>query len=371
MHSCHSIGTAVDLGSTTIAVCVMDLEKESEILSLSFPNPQCIYGADVITRIRHCMENEEKEHIMNRLVRESLWKELEDHLDEDCGCIEKMVISGNTTMLHILTERPVSGMAAAPFKPESLEFETVSHNRPICMGGGSYTEIYPPGISAFVGADILSGVSALDMGKKDSYELLVDLGTNGEMLLLNKKQGYASSTACGPVFDHAVAGASYGSESIKAIANCVKRGLIDGNGTLREPFFDTGIEIDKGFVITQTNVRNFQMAKAAIYAGIRCLMQKAAIKTEDIDRVYISGGLGFYMDIRDAVTVKMLPEDFTGKITVSGNTSLEGAKKLLLASNEAKDAVLSEYEQIRKRTESFNLADFAQFQDIYLESINM
>ena len=371
MHSCHSIGTAVDLGSTTIAVSAMDLEKKSEILSFSFPNPQRIYGADVITRIRHCMEDEEKENVMRKLVRENLWKELENHLGEDCRFIEKMVISGNTTMLHIMTGRSVSGMATAPFKPENLEYETRLDTQPVDVGGGSYTEIFPPGISAFVGADILSGALALEMGKKDSYDLLVDLGTNGEMFLLSKDRGYATSTACGPVFDHAVAGASYGSESIKAIANCVRRGLIDGNGTIREPFFDTGIEIDKDFVITQTNVRNFQMAKAAIYAGMNCLMRKAAITTENINQVYISGGLGFYMNIRDAVTVKMLPEDFVGKITVSGNTSLEGAKDLLLASNEAKDTILSEYDRIRNRTESFNLADFDQFQDIYLKSLNM
>jgi uncharacterized 2Fe-2S/4Fe-4S cluster protein (DUF4445 family) len=170
------------------------------------------------------------------------------------------------------------------------------------------------------------------------------------------------------VFDSAVTGAVYGSECIKAIAGCVKRHLIDETGLLAAPYFDKGIEIDKGFVMKQSHVRNFQLAKGAIYAGIQCLLEKAGIETSQIGHVYISGGLGFYMEKRDAFTVKMLPKEFSDKIVVSGNSSLEGAKKLLRVG--ASQDILKEYEDIRHRTESFELANISGFQERYMQALN-
>ncbi|MBR1866758.1 MAG: DUF4445 domain-containing protein [Lachnospiraceae bacterium] len=380
----HAIGAAVDLGSTTVAVCCMDLETAEELVSFSFSNPQTVYGADVITRIRHCVEDEHKLTVMGQMIRDTLWEQLKAHLGIQCGNVARIVYSGNTTMLHILRGMSVNGLAAAPFTPVSLEYAEGTEEKPHsesctvsesgCMlprtESGCYTAIYPPGFSAFAGADILTGAVFLGMGRSAAYELLVDLGTNGELLLVNQDYGYAASTACGPVFDHAVTGAKYGSESIRAIAGCVKRGLIDDTGMLQAPFFEKGITIDKGFVIRQQHIRNFQLAKGAIYAGIICLMTKAGITFEDISHLYVSGGLGFYMNIRDAFTVKMLPEELAGRITVSGNSSLEGAKQLLLAEENQQTTIRMEYENIRKRTMSFELADFDGFQQIYMESLN-
>lgn len=381
----NEIGVAVDLGSTTIAVCCMDMTSGSETVSFSFPNPQVAFGADVITRIRHCIEDKALLCQMGDMVKKALAEQLREKLGTAALQVCWIVYSGNTTMLHILRGMSVEGLAAAPFTPVTLEYveqeeelfsalpdEQLKNMHEINARTGEHkvTVLYPPGFSAFVGADILTGAAYLEMGQSKTYDLLVDLGTNGELLLLNDTCGYAASTACGPVFDHAVTGAVYGSESIKAVANCVKRGLIDSAGTIKEPFFEKGIEIDKGFVIRQQNVRNFQLAKGAIYAGIKCLLNKAGITTSDIGNVYISGGLGFYMDIRDAYTVKMLPEEFRDKVKVSGNTSLEGAKKLLMAENGEKEELLVYYEGIRKRTESFELADMDGFQDVYIQALD-
>lgn len=380
-----NIGVAVDLGSTTIAVCCMDMTSGSEIVSFSFSNPQGTYGADVITRIRHCIEDKALLCQMGEMVKKALAEHLREQLGTATLSVCRIVYSGNTTMLHILRGMSVEGLAAAPFTPVTLEYEEQEEelfsalpdeqlknmqNMNARTGEHKVTVLYPPGFSAFVGADILTGATYLEMGQSKTYDLLVDLGTNGELLLLNDTCGYAASTACGPVFDHAVTGAVYGSESIKAVANCVKRGLIDSAGTINEPFFEKGIEIDKGFVIRQQNVRNFQLAKGAINAGIQCLLSKAGITASDIGNVYISGGLGFYMDIRDAYTVKMLPEDFRDKVKVSGNTSLAGAKRLLMAENGEKEELLAYYEGIRKRTESFELADMDSFQDIYIQALD-
>lgn len=409
MQNLGFIAVAVDLGSTNIAVCCMN-EKGREISSFSFANPQYTYGADIITRIKHCITDSSMLSFLCNLFWKALFEELEKQLKEDVYKIELLVISGNTTMQHIVRELSVEGLAAAPFNPVDtdayaeqvvidlqqyqiveraiLHFpEAKKHFLPDGKKISTQSKqlicncIYPPGFSAFVGADILVGAQFLQMGKNTSYDLLVDLGTNGEILLLNKEQGFATSTACGPVFDHVLSGAAYGSESIHAIANCVKRRLIDKNGMIAAPFFEKGIWIDKNFVIRQQNVRNFQLAKGAIFAGIECLLSQADISENLISNVYISGGLGFYMDVKDAFTVGMLPADLKGKIHIAGNSSLNGAKYLLsqiaLCSRTVNDAYCSseqdiweQYRNIKARTTSLELADLDSFQSIYLTALN-
>lgn len=355
------IGVAVDVGSTTIAVSCVNMENAQEISTFSFPNPQYAYGADVIARIRFCMEKTENLTLLGDILKHTLKEQLYGHLGEKYAKISYIVYSGNTTMQHIIRGLPVDGLSGAPFTPVTLDHAVV-------MEDGIKT-IYPPGFSAFVGADILTGAECLSMGKSQNYDLLIDLGTNGELLLLNEQYGYASATACGPVFDSVLEGAAYGSESIKAIANCVRRRLIDSTGRIAAPFFDKGISIDRDFVISQENVRNFQLAKGAIYAGIQCLLTEAGIGAEAVANVYISGGLGFYMDIRDAFTVRMLPKEFAGKIQISGNSSLKGAKALLLSGNEGCKRVLTDYEAVRGRTKSIELAELQRFYEIYMDSL--
>ena len=372
------IGVGVDLGSTSIAVCCLNMVTKDEICSFSFSNPQCRYGADVITRIRHCIDDNTMLDKLRKLVWEQLFSKLNEHLGADSKHISHIVISGNTTMLHIVRGLSVDELASAPFQPIDLEYREES----ILMNENKVTIIYPPGFSAFVGADIMTGAQSLNLGRDKSYDLLVDLGTNGELLLINSQHGYTASTACGPVFDHVLAGASYGSDSIHAIANCIKRGLIDSTGKIANPFFEKGIEIDKNFVIQQQNVRNFQLAKGAIFAGIQCLLNLAGITHDDLSKVYVSGGLGFYMDIKDAFSVRMLPKEISGKIVVTENTSLNGAKNLINSMNQSntaasvnidtikKESILAYYTAVKQRTDSYELANLPDFQKYYMNALN-
>lgn len=371
----NEIGVAVDVGSTSIGVCCVDLAHKTEILSFSFANPQYIYGADVVTRMKHCVEDSSMLYKMRALVEDGLYVKLKEYLQERYTNISCIVFSGNTTMLHILRGLSVEGLSSAPFQPVSLEYAEIKSVREDIEDKWKeccqyITNIYLPGISAFVGADILAGAEYLQMGKTENYELLIDLGTNGELLLLNKERGFATSTACGPVFDHVISGAKYGSESMKVIANCVKSGLIDKSGKLADALFEKGISIDKNFTIKQENIRNLQLAKGAIYAGVQCLLEKAGITAQDVAKVYISGGLGFYMDKRDAFTLKMLPKEFADKMIISGNTSLEGAKRFLLSDSEKRVKILKTWENIYKCTKSFELANCERFQEIYLNSLD-
>ncbi|MDO5157043.1 MAG: ASKHA domain-containing protein [Eubacteriales bacterium] len=354
----------MDLGSTTIAVRILYANR-NENTTFSFPNPQYRYGADIITRIKHCIDNNAMQDHLKKIVLDELTCQLKMHLGEKYHFISNIVISGNTTMQHILRGLSVKGLSVAPFQPVDLSYAI---EQPF---------IYPPGFSAFVGADILVGAQALKMGHQEPYELLIDLGTNGEMLLINKENGFATSTACGPVFDHAISGAKYGSECIHAIARCVKHNLIDTFGTIAEPFFESGISIDKHIIITQQNVRNFQLAKGAILAGIQCLMQCANITEESIATVYLSGGLGFYLDQKDAFILKMFPDSFRNKLVVVGNSSLEGATNLakyMCNSNHtytvATQNIFSDYQDILNRTTCYELANLSNFQQIYMESLD-
>lgn len=372
----RDIGVAVDLGCTSIAVSCFDVNTKEELTSFSYTNPQTAYGADVMTRIKLCAGHEDMLFKLGNMVKVSLKEQITAHISGYLRKIKKIVYSGNTTMLHILQGLQVDGLAAVPFTPENIEFDRKDMSFDEVFGcktednNNKVSVYYPPGFSAFVGADILTGVEFLKMGQHDYYDLLVDLGTNGEMVLLNKYEGYAASTACGTAFDSAVTGAVYGSECIKAIANCIKHNLIDENGMIAAPYFEKGIIIDKGFVIKQEHVRKFQLAKGAINAGINCLIQCAGITEDAIANVYISGGLGFHMNVRDAFTVKMFTDNLNGKITVSGNTSLAGAKKLLLSDEKKLTHILNIYEDIKSRTQSFELANFEGFKEEFIKSLN-
>lgn len=359
------VGIAVDLGTTTVGVSILELDQGRELQAFSFANPQYVYGTDVITRIRNCTENPEMLTRMGELLRSKLFSELKERTGIPEGGISEIVYSGNTAMLHIFRGMSVDGLGAHPFRPVSLAYacqETGSEY-------GAWSETFLPGFSAFVGADILSGAWYLGMGASAQYELLVDLGTNGELLLLNEKGGYAASTACGSVFDHTGSGAAYGSETIRVIAAARRRRILDTTGRLKPPLDQSGIGIEKGYVLRQHHIRSFQLAKGAIRAGITCLLDKAGVTAQDVGRVCISGGLGFYMDPADAFTVGLLPEEFRSRLEVTGNTSLYGAKKMILERN--RNMAMRQMDDIISRTESFELALFPDFQKIYLESMGL
>ena len=374
-HNNNRIGVAVDVGTTTIVVCCINLLDKKEICTFSFANPQHIYGADVVTRIRHCVDDKDKVVEMQTMLEKALHENLREYLRKDYDHIRRIVYSGNTVMLHILRGLSLDGLAYAPFEPIDINYYENKvflsrENSDIQTKDFEVVNCYLPSLSAFVGADILAGTHFLQMGQQQSYDLLIDLGTNGELLLLNKEKGYATSTACGPVFDHVIGGAKYGSESMQVIANCVKRGLIDQTGKLVDAFFEKGISINQNFTVKQEHIRNFQLAKGAIRAGIECLLKRAGITAQDISTVYISGGLGFYMNSKDAFTLKMFPQEFADKIVVCDNTSLEGAKQMLHMEQDDVLCLLEEYRKICNRTECFELANYEDFQECYMKSLN-
>ena len=193
--------------------------------------------------------------------------------------------------------------------------------------------------------------------------MFLDLGTNGEMVLKDGERYFATSTACGPAFEGCARKQhAYGNSLLEAIALGRRLEKIHANGTLAEEFLDGGIVIH-GISINSEILQSIMLAKAAVYAGIKCLLKTAGLHARDIDKVYIAGGFGFYLNARDAIDLGMLPQDFMDKLEVVGNTSLAGATDLLIHGPLSRD-----FEVYREKLQVIDLTQTEGFQDSLIDA---
>ncbi|MGN1147984.1 MAG: ASKHA domain-containing protein, partial [Lachnospiraceae bacterium] len=298
---------AVDIGTTTIAMQLRSLYDGKIIDTFSCINPQRNYGADVLSRIEAAEQPEAKE-AMKQAVRGALEKgirqfrrrlEVLQLASGICG----MTIAANTTMIHLLMGYDVSRLGKHPFVPETL-----SEIRTELFG---IDTVILPGASAFIGADIVAGVHALSMQERDEVTLLLDLGTNGEMVLGNKDRLIATGTAAGPAFEGNAD--CYGTDLMYLTAKLLEEGILDSTGLLADPYFESGIDIG-GVHITQQYIRQLQMAKSAICTGIRILCKKYGLKDfTGIDRVWLAGGMGYYLNPQAAAAIGLIPQELADR----------------------------------------------------------
>jgi uncharacterized 2Fe-2S/4Fe-4S cluster protein (DUF4445 family) len=237
-------------------------------------------------------------------------------------------------MLHLFCRADPSGMGHAPYTPEFLE-ERYFKGEELSLSAAQINML--PGVSAFIGADVVSGLVYTGIINKKENILFIDIGTNGEMALRtgSDKKLLCCSTAAGPCFEEAQAKCGLNaSEFIDAIAEMKRKNIIDETGALDDKFANNGFPVKDGEIITQKNVREFQLAKSAIYSGIKTLCRTAHVELTSIDEVYIAGGIGEYLNLENAAEVKLLPREFASgtavKINICGNTSLKGAAQSLL-----------------------------------------
>lgn len=324
-----NIACAVDLGSTTIDSCLFEIDSGRVVAENSKKNRQSLYGSDVINRILNASRSKEIREKLTDIVRTQLKEMLFESLDAsglDISCIERICISGNTTMISLLLGMDVASMGVAPFNHELKDSVTALYEG---------ITVYLTGcVSAFIGGDILSGIAYLEHNddkpfSSDKNVFFIDLGTNGEMILNAGGKLYACSTACGPAFEGCTRKQGvYGSSVIDVIAMLIKAKRITGEGVIEEPFFDTGIDVNN-IHIDMDILRSILMAKSAIYTGIITLARRAGIQVCDIEKIYIAGGFGFYLNLDNAMYIGLLPKEFKGKISVVGNTSLKGAMDII------------------------------------------
>ena len=352
----HPVGLAIDLGTTTIAYYKVDLLTGSLVGISTALNPQSRFGADVISRIDHCMTHEKGLQELRGALLGEINAQLESAVNgrvADPESCTRVVITGNTTMLHIFRGTDPGTIALAPFTP-------VFTNRVELSGVDAGLHCHPearvillPSLSGYVGADIISGIASLDVPEIPVY-LFLDIGTNGEMALVTPGRIWTCATAAGPAFEGANiscgsgafngAISKYGPSGFSTIGNAkpvsicgsglidlvaflVDEGLVTGDGKLEETFLvshreDNGIEAD--IVFTRQDIREVQLAKAAVAAGINLLLKHSGYSFDRVDRLFLAGGFGNYMDIASALTIGLLPPEMEGRIVQVGNTAGTG-----------------------------------------------
>ena len=349
---------AVDFGSTTLAFRLVEMQSKKSIHTVTMLNSQRKFGADVLTRI--CASVDGKRDELRQCARLDLATGIA-RLMEECKIeqeqikqkqikqkqikqeqIKQVVIAGNTAMVHFLQGYDCSGLGSYPFTPVNLKFvNTTAKTLGLHINRSEMARekeadtpditIFP-GISAFVGGDIVSGLYALDFINKEEISLLIDLGTNGEMVLGNRNRAIAASVAAGPAFERGAV--IWGSDVIDIASRLLREGIMDETGLLMEQYFDKGYPVSqtedgRQIFFTQQDIRKLQLAKAAVRAGIETLIEEYGIVAGQIDKVYLAGGFGYYLDAKKAAFIGMIPQELAEKTETVGNSSLAGCVKYL------------------------------------------
>ncbi|MBP3655064.1 MAG: DUF4445 domain-containing protein [Clostridia bacterium] len=341
------VGAAVDIGTTTIALALYDMETGGCLAETAMLNPQTAIAADVIGRIDAAMKGKlETQRKLVTAAVDTLLLRACDQAGISAGDVRQRVLTGNTTMLYLLTGRDPSSLSHAPFLADTL------------FGAEHERGYLPPCMNAFVGADVTCAV--LESGMCDAQEtaLLCDLGTNGELALWKDGRLYVTSTAAGPVFEGACiscgvssvpgaidrvlaqGGRMYvhtigeqpavgvcGSGLLDACAALLELEMMDETGYLE----DAPCMLADGVSLTQADIRAVQLAKAAIFAGISTLLAKAGCSVQEVKRFYVAGGFGSHASMASAAAIGMIPRQLAGRAKVIGNAALRGAARLLLS----------------------------------------
>jgi len=411
----HLLGLAVDIGTTTIVGYLMDLKSGRQLDVYSALNPQRVYGADVITRTDYTVENRNGLSEMADLVHNELNKMIKvftDRLGVNPQDIYHLTVAGNTVMMHIFAGISPKNIAVSPFIPAySQGFTMLARDLHIFVHPEARVSLLPC-VAGYIGADTVAAIMSSGMDNKEEISLLVDIGTNGEIALGNRNGIFACSTAAGPAFEGAhiryglggVKGAinkvsigdkvAYstiggvaargicGSGIVDAVSEMKNQNIIDmmgkiqaetGNEILRsrlrevdgKPAFliaEQGSGAVEDIYICQKDIREVQLAKGAIAAGIRILMKEMGIGFDEISYVYLAGGFGNYIYYDHACNIGLLPAELRDKIIQIGNGAGAGAKMSLLSRENLQRA-----ESIRKQIRYIELSTRMDFQDLFVD----
>lgn len=343
-------GAAVDIGTTTLALKLYDLKTGTLLGQSGAMNPQRSIAADVMGRIGAAMEGGLSG--LQKMILDSIRELLETsctQADITSSQIDSLVVTGNTTMLYLLTGRDPACLSCAPFQADCL-FDRMD----TLLGIPVY---YPPCMNAFVGADITCAVLSSGMHLHNKTALLCDIGTNGELALWKDGVLYVTSTAAGPAFEGAgiscgcgsIPGAidriwmengtvrihTIGNETpvgvcgsglVDAIAVFLETEDIDETGAMEEDF----LPLAENVHLLPADIRAVQLAKGAIAAGICTLMEISGVSENEIETLYIAGGFGSHLNAATAAAIGLIPKELEHRVAVIGNGALSGAAQLLL-----------------------------------------
>lgn len=414
----QNFGVAVDIGTTKLAVFLVDLTDGNLIFADGMMNPQIRYGEDVISRINFATQGEkELMEIQSTIVNginELICKGVAD-TGIDAHDLYELVAVGNTAMHHLFVGMQIKSLGLCPY-PAGLgrAYDIKSREMNIAINPSGNVHVLP-NLAGFVGADAIADILASRLHEKEKLTLLMDVGTNTEVMLGSRDGIWSCSTASGPAFEgahikcgmRAATGSvekvkitpefdvTYktiedekprgicGSGIIDAVAEALNSGVIDtsgkfvlqghkrvkGEGAAKEFILIYKDETSTGkedIVLTQDDVREIQKAKAAMYGGYATLMKKAGFKKEDLNEIVIAGAFGNYIDPSSARTIGMIPEIPLEKVSFLGNTAGSGARMCLKSLDKRREA-----QEINNKMKYIELAVEPIFEEEYINAMYM
>jgi uncharacterized 2Fe-2S/4Fe-4S cluster protein (DUF4445 family) len=408
-------GIALDIGTTTLVASLVDLHNGNILENSSVLNPLVYYGHDVISRIKHSLSHKDglfRMHVelisaVNFLITCLLSLRGIKHEN-----IYQVIAAGNTTMQHIFLNKEIKGIGEYPYTAETLDtFTTTAKELAIAIAEYAPVTTFPC-FSAYVGGDIVSGLLAIHYDETlELPSIFLDIGTNGEMVLFLGNQIVATSTAAGPCFEgvsissgmRASMGAiehvrfaenlSFdvigggkpsgicGSGLVETVSELVRVGLVNSMGRLQNKasgnlptkyqkyLFDKNgkrhFRLTDDVSISQEDIRQVQLAKAAIRSGIEILLTAHNLKPEDLKTVIIAGAFGHHLSKESLFGIGILPALKHAKFSFVGNSSLEGAVQALLNKKLVNDA-----SQIARAVQVMELSQFPTFEDIFVKEMH-
>ncbi|MBI5663984.1 MAG: DUF4445 domain-containing protein [Nitrospirae bacterium] len=405
-------GIAVDIGTTTLVVYLIDLTNGALVDVASTYNSQIRFGDDVITRIVNATEHKELVNLKRAVISDinnmiSLLCQTHNIGADSIDCI---VVAGNTTMIHFFLGLDPSAIREEPYIPTANTFP-LSYAGELGIKTNPNVPVYAfPCVSSYVGGDIVAGVLATRIHKKNELSIFIDIGTNGEIVLGSSEWLMSAACSAGPCFegsgmkhgmratDGAIEGVKInrdtleveikvigdniqpvgicGSGMIDAIAEMFLTGILNQKGKLQEDVSDRvragedGLEFvvhygrDKDIVLAEPDIENIIRAKAAIYAGFSTLLIEAGFTFNDVHKVYIAGGFGKFLDVEKAIILGLLPELPKDKFEYMGNTSIIGAYLCILSRK-----MRSEAEDIARKMTYIELSVSKSFMDEYVSGL--
>jgi uncharacterized 2Fe-2S/4Fe-4S cluster protein (DUF4445 family) len=373
----RTYGAAVDIGSTTLVTSLVDLGTGSQVGSASALNPQAVHAQDVLSRIKLGSTPDGLALLHGEVITE---------IDRLIGIlafeariprrrIYEVVMAGNTCMLHLAAKVDPEPLGRYPYTP-TVTGDQHLPAKALGLAVSPFGVVYfPPVVSGFVGADITAGILATELATAAGVTLFVDIGTNGEMVLARDGRLQATSTAAGPAFEgmniacgmRAARGAIErvsldggvvrvktiddappvglcGSGLLDAAAELTAHGVIESSGRftkdrgrlppgLHDQFASrdgkTVFHLTPEIYLSQGDIRQVQLAKGAVRAGIDILLQRNGLTAAEVDRALIAGSFGYHLTVRSLVDIGLFPPEFDGKVSYVGNTSRTGAEALL------------------------------------------
>ena len=406
-------GVAIDIGTTTLVVALNDLRTGREVAVASSLNPQARYGQDVLSRIKLGSTHEGLQTLhgeliqeLNRLIGETLAQGSVSR-----SSLYEAIFSGNTTMLHLGVGVNPASLGKYPYLPALQGGQHVPAEKAgLALAAGGLVYL-PPIISAYVGADITAGILAARLAELRGTTLFIDIGTNGEMVLAVDGNLTATSTAAGPAFEGmniacgmragrgAIEQVSFteqgiitktiadqppvglcGSGLLDAVGEMAANQAIDKSGRFRAngasvgtPWHDrweslegtTVFRLSGPVYLSQKDIRQVQLAKAAIRTGIDLMLRANALTPAKVDRVLIAGSFGFHLRTKSLIHLGLLPPEFADRVEFVGNTAKTGAQALLL-SREARSQLVATSAQVR----SLELANDTAFQKAFIAALS-